>query len=426
MIHKITTHPKFNQVIEWGKLISVTGLAQVIVQGVSLICGILIIRFLPTQEYAYYTIANAMLGTMSLLADGGISTGVMSEGGKVWNDKAALGSVLSTGLDLRKKFAVFSLLVSIPILTYLLWHQGASALVILLIIVTLIPSFFAALSDSLLEIVPKLHQDIKPLQANQVMVGVFRLILSSLSVFFLPFTFVALLANGLPRIYGNIHLKRIAFKFADKRQKPDAIKRQEILKSVKLILPGAIYYCLSGQITIWLISAFGTTSSIAQVGALGRLSMALGLFGTLFSTLIIPRFARFKADKSLLLTRFIKIVAGLLLLSLFIVLFAYIFPVQLLWILGKEYSNLSDALVLSIAGGCMNLIAGSVFGLCASRGWIINPAISIPINVLGILLGVLVLDVSSIQGVLILNILVALVQAMMWFIFFIIRIIKLK
>ncbi len=67
----------------WGKLISVTGSAQVLIQALGFISGIIIIRLLPTEEYAFYTLANTMLGTMNILSDAGVSTGVMAQGGKV-------------------------------------------------------------------------------------------------------------------------------------------------------------------------------------------------------------------------------------------------------------------------------------------------------------------------------------------------------
>jgi len=157
---KLKQHPKYETIISWGKLISITGSAQILIQALGFASGILVIRLLPVEEYALYTLANTMLGTMTILADGGISTGIMSQGAKVWQDKEKLGAVLATGLYLRRKFAVGSLLVATPVLMYLLLHNNASWLTTLLIVGALIPAFFAALSDSLLEIVPKLHQDI--------------------------------------------------------------------------------------------------------------------------------------------------------------------------------------------------------------------------------------------------------------------------
>jgi O-antigen/teichoic acid export membrane protein len=417
-------NPKYAKLYEWGKLVSITGSAQIIVQAVGMFTGIIIIRMLSTQEYAYYTIANTMLGTMTILADGGVSIGVMNQGGKVWNDKRQLGTVLSTGMSLRKTFGVYSLLVSVPVLSYLLWHQGADFWTILLIVLTLIPAFFAAISDSLLEIFPKLNQDIKSLQLNQLMVSLIRLLLSCVSVFFLPFTFIAILASGLPRLYGNYKLKAIAHKFAESGHSPDEQRRKEMLKIVRTTLPGALYYCLSGQITIWLISIFGTASSIAQVGALGRFSMLLSIFSVLFSTLITPRFARFPNNTRLLASRFMQFLILLLVLSLGIVGVTYLFPTQILWVLGKDYSDLQNALLLSIIGGCIGLASGAIFSLSSSRGWVINPVILVVYNVMIIIIGVLLLDVSTIEGILLLNILIGSAQVVMLIVFFLYKLFK--
>lgn len=423
---RMQANPKYSKAFEWGKLIFMTGSAQVLVQATGLLTGILIIRMLPTKEYALYTLANTMLGTMTILADGGISSGVMAQGGKVWRDKTQLGKVLVTGMELRKKFAVFSLLVALPILIYLLWLQNAQPWVILLIVAALIPAFFSALSDSLLETIPKLHQDIKPLQANQAKVGISRMILSTASVFIFPFTFVALLANGIPRIIGNFRLRKIALRFADTTQAPDPVYRTEILKMVKRRLPGAIYYCLSGQITIWLISILGTTKSIAQVGALSRLGMVLSVFTVLFSTLVVPRFARAASNRGLLTATFIKIMLALVGVSVSIIGIVYLFPEQILWILGNKYSDLSGALLLSISGSCLGLMSGCIFTLSTSRGWVINPAVSIPVNLLTVIAGVLLIDVSSLKGILTMNVMVATVQLLMLFGFFVIKLMGVK
>jgi O-antigen/teichoic acid export membrane protein len=109
---------KLNKAFTWAKLISMTSFAQAIVQGMGFISGILVIRWLPTQEYAMYTIANAMLGTMTVLADGGIASGVMSQGGQAWKDQTKLGTVIVTGMHLRRKFAIGSLLFAIPALFF--------------------------------------------------------------------------------------------------------------------------------------------------------------------------------------------------------------------------------------------------------------------------------------------------------------------
>jgi O-antigen/teichoic acid export membrane protein len=407
VLNRISASPRYARVFHWGKLISITGGTQVIVQGVGLTCGILIIRLLPIGEYALYTIANTMLGTISLLADGGISTGVMAQGSRVWQDKEKLGTVLATGLHLRKNFAAASLLVSTPVLIYLLMRHEAGWLSSILIVASLVPAFFAALSDSLLEIVPKLHQAVVPLQRNQLTVSIGRLILSGILVFIFPFSFIAILAAGIPRAIGNLRLQNISGTFIIKNQKPDPEIQKKILKTVRKILPGSIFYCFYGQITIWLISIFGTSHSVAEVGALGRLAMVLTLLNVLFSTLVIPRFARLPNNLAILLNRFLQIQFGLLIFGAFTVSIIHIFSAQALWILGPNYSNLKTELTLSFAGSFLGLIAGILFSLNTSRGWTISPFISISINLAAIVLGILIIDISTIRGLFVFNIFVA-------------------
>lgn len=424
IVYRLYSNPKNERLFSWVKLVSITGGAQIIVQAVAFICGIMVIRLLPTQEYALYTLANTMLGTMTLLSDGGISTGVMSQGGKVWQDKKKLGMVLITGLNLRRKFAIGSLMVSAPILVYLLLSHGASWLTSLLIVASLIPAFYAALSDSLLEIAPKLHQTILPLQKIEVTVGIGRLLLSGLTLFVFPWTFVAILAAGMPRIYGNYKLRRISEGFADQKQLSDPVIKNEILNVVKKVLPGAVYFCISGQITIWLISIFGNTSSIAQIGALGRFAVVLTLLGTVVSTLVIPRFARLRNDPQVLIKYFSSFLISLVLVCAGIILMFKLFSSQALWILGNDYSTLNNQLILNITGGCVGLITGFTFMLCSSRGWLLNPFLYITLSIISIIVGVVIFDVSTLEGVLLFNIFTSLIQACIYLIYAFLKIRK--
>ena len=410
----------------WLKLFSITGSTQILVQAVSFISGILVIRLLPVEQYALYTLANTMLGMMTILSDVGISTGVMALGGKVWQNKQRLGAVLATGLDLRRKFAGFSLLISIPILCYLLLHHGANIITTVLITASLIPAFYAALSDNLLQIPVKLHQAITPLQRNQVEVSAGRLVLTGLTLFAFPWAFVAIIASGIPRIWGNMRLKKITNEFADEQAEVDTEDRKEMLKIVRRIIPGAIYYALSGQITIWLISIFGKTLAVAQLGALNRISALFIVFTTLIETLIIPRFARLVQKKIIILKYYIRVLILTFLLMLFITGIFYLFSPQILWILGKEYYSLNYELVLNTICSSIVIITGIAFSLYSSRGWVLSPVISITLNILLIITGCFIFNISTLQGVLYLNIFVSIIGLFVNFIFGFYNILRLK
>lgn len=395
-----------SKIIEWTRVLSITGGAQVIVQAIGVVSGIIIIRLLPTHEYALYTLGNTMLGTLTMLADSGISTGVMAQGGKVWQDKGKLGAVLVTGSVLRKKFGVVSFLISAPVLLYLLLHNGASWLIALLILFSIFVAFFAALSSAIMEVAPKLKQDILPLQKNQLQANISRLVLIGSMVILFPWAFVAILGNGLPRYWANFRLRKMSATYADWHQMPDPLVKKEILSVVKKILPGTIYVCISGQLTIWMISLFGTVTAIASLGALGRLTMILTLVTVTFSTLFIPRFARLPFQQPLLLKRFLQAFGVFALISVCILVFVRLFTAELLWILGENYNTLYEELFLSVAVGCVGMLAGLAYQFSSCRGWVMRPVISIPLSVTLIICGIFVFDISTLKGVLYFNLFV--------------------
>ncbi|MFD2290052.1 polysaccharide biosynthesis protein [Mariniflexile gromovii] len=410
----------------WGKTISITALSQMVVQGLGFLCGILIIRLLPLEEYALYTLANTMLGAMTMLADVGVSNGVMAQGGKVWQSREKLGAVLMTGLHLRRKLAFWSLIVTTPILFYLLLHNGAGWLTSFLIVLSIIPAFYASLSDNLLEIVPKLHQDIYSLQKNQISVSIGRLVLSAILVFIFPWTFVAILASGIPRVLGNIKLKKIAYNFADESQKPDSIIRKDLMAIVKRVLPSSVYFTFSGQISIWFISLFGTTMALAQVGALGRISLIFNLFSALFGFLIVPRLARLPNEKHILLKKYLQTILLVFVFYTGLALTISLLSKEILWILGEKYSGLEYELILSIVGFCVSALAGVSFSFYSTRGWIIHPIIVILVDLSAVVSGVFIFPISNLKGVLQFNIYVASILCLMNLLYSLIKIKSIK
>ncbi len=416
----------YPKIIEWSKLISATGLAQVVIQLIGLISGIMVIRLLHPHEYALYTLANTMLGTMIVLADGGIATAVMSQGGKVWTENEKLGAVIVTGLRLRKIFAAISLPISLGILLYLLRHHGASWILSGLIIISIVPTFFMMLNAGILEISPKLRQDVIQLQKIKVVSNFGRLAILGLTIFTYPFAVTALLAASVPQIWANYRTKKISANYADLKQSIDIDVQKKILKMVWRLLPEAIYYCLSGQIAIWLISVFGSTDSVAQIGALSRLSIILGFFSVLFANLIAPRFARLPNRRKILLVRYLQIKAGLIILCACITGIVWIFSDQILWVLGKHYIGLNKELVLMAASSCLNLLYGASFLLGTYRSWVINPVVFISVSIITTIGAVLLMDTSSLQNIIILNIIVTSIEISMLMIFNILKMIRVK
>lgn len=401
------------RLLNLGKLGTTVGLAQVLVQGIGFLSGILVIRLLPTSEYALYTLANTLLGTMTILADGGISTGVMAQGGKVWQDRDRLGAVLATGMTLRKQFALYGLLVSVPILLVLLHQNGASWLLAGLITLSLIPAFISQLSGRLLEIAPKLSQDVAPIQRIQVEANLGRLLLTALTIFVFPFAWVAILCSGLSQFFANWRIRPLSNKYADRTQPEDREVREAVLKIVRRKIPGAIYYCLSGQIAIWLIALFGSTTAVAQLGALSRLAMVLGILTMVLNYLVVPRFSRLPQQRGLLAGRFFLVLAALWVFSVAVIVLVFHFPTEVLWLLGDAYAGLTHELLLMSASSLIGLLSGACYLLNSARGLIPPPALFIPFTLALQMLAILNFDLSQLSGVIWINIAVGLGQLLL-------------
>jgi hypothetical protein len=55
--------------------------------------------------------------------------------------------------------------------------------------------------------------------------------------------------------------------------------------------------------------------------------------------------------------------------------------------------------MINIASSLMGIMVGLTFGLVLSRGWVIYPVVSISINILAFVLGVVLFEVRTLMGV---------------------------
>jgi O-antigen/teichoic acid export membrane protein len=150
--------------VYWVKLLSKFVSVQLIVQALGFASGVLIIRTLSKEEYAYFTIANSLQATMNLLADSGVSTGLISIGGKVWQDSYRFGQLINTAIQLRIYFLAISVMIVTPVLLWMLLTNGSSLFNAILIIIAILIELYFYLINAVLGIVLRLHSDIKKIQ----------------------------------------------------------------------------------------------------------------------------------------------------------------------------------------------------------------------------------------------------------------------
>jgi hypothetical protein len=169
----------------------------------------------------------------------------------------------------------------------------------------------------------------------------------------------------------------------------------------------AVFFCVQGQITVFLISIFGRkVSSIAEVGALGRLAMIFAVLSHLLANVFAPAFARCQ-DRTRLRWQYAAILSAVAAFSLAIVGAAYFFPQQFLFVLGNKYAHLGRELLLMVGGAVITAIASTLWSLNAAKAWIAGSWLYIPLT-LGTQLALIPFtDFSSVPGVLTFNLISA-------------------
>src|SRR6202035_1441115 len=107
-------------------------------------------------------------------------------------------------------------------------------------------------------------------------------------------------------------------------------------------------FCFQGQITVVLISFFGRdVSSVAEVGALGRLAMVFTVLTNLLTNVLGPAFARCH-DPRRLRWQYAAIVGAVTAFSIALISAALLFPGAFLYVLGGKYAHLERELVLMV------------------------------------------------------------------------------
>jgi len=381
----------------WSKVLSAFVSVQLAVQAMGFLGGVLVIRLLNQQEYAYFTIANTMQGTMALLTDLGISISLMSMGGKIWNDRVAFSRLVKTATKLRTLMAAGAALVIVPLSLWLLLKQGAGWGYTFIILAIVAAGFTFQISSGIYVVVLRLHARIKELQIAEFLSTCSRLLcLGALCL--LPFNAAMALSAALVSFAVQAWLMRKwGREVVDHNAEPDPEYRVSMLKVVANQAPNGIYYCFQGQISIWLIGTFGQASGVAEIGALGRLAVIFSIAGGVLNNLVLPNFSKCQEHRPLLRNYF-QIVGVYTAFCIATVLTALVFSSELLWILGKQYAGLKVELFWMVLSTVVGSLGAMLWAVNSSRGWIDYAWLYIPGTLLMQAFLLTVFNVATVEG----------------------------
>jgi O-antigen/teichoic acid export membrane protein len=375
--------------------------SQVGVQVISVLAGFTIIRILDKNDYAAYTIINTLGPVMLMLSDNGIGTGLSSIGRLAWQDNRAMGSLINTGLMLRRKFALVSFLIVAPFLVWMLYHKSVPVVTIVLLTLATVTGVSFQLSTAIMRMVLEWRQNLKSLGKISFGVALLRLTLVLLfSQIFHLTALLATLAATCSVVFETYYIARAVRPQVVWEEPANLDYLPAIYSKVKQTLPLTVYFCFQSQISIWLISIFGSANQVADIGSASRLNVIFATIIGSYGTIMVPRFARNNGRR--LLHRQVFQILGLdVLLLLALVVVTWLFPQPFVWLLGDKYKNMSDLIWLVVLSSGMYTVASVVYGLNMSKGWIPPAYLTIPVEILTQITLLCLLNLSKTESVLI-------------------------
>jgi len=387
----------------WVKTLSKFVSVQLVVQALGFASGILLVRTLSKEEYALFTLANSIQGMMNVLADSGVSSALLAIGGKVWQDPYRFGQLINTAMQWRRYLAVITVVIVTPILFWMLLRNGASISYAMVLTAGILIELDFYLRISVQSTVLRLHSQINRIQQIDLLGVGSRLTLIGFSFSFLNAgigVFSSTIASGLQ----SLALSRWAKELINAKANINKADHQNISQLVVSQIPNSIFFCIQGQLTVWLISVFGSTQNIAEVGALGRIAVVFAVASSVMTSVALPRFSRIQSMNSLLKV-YLEILMFLSLFGVLLVGFSIFFPDPLLLMLGSKYAELREELVLAVINLVFNYIIGSMWSLNSARAWIKYSWINIPLTIVAQVFLLARLDISTVKGVLLFSIL---------------------
>jgi O-antigen/teichoic acid export membrane protein len=339
---------------------------QALVQLTNVLTGLVILRLLPIKQYALYTVANVLVSIGSVGSDMNLSQGLLTFGARVKDDHRELGAWFAAAR--RHRRILYFVLVGVILLLAPLMTRGHgwSAAEVTLCVLLALTATWVQQTVVLRNAIFYIHSDANGLLESGLANALGRLVFVVLVCAELPQASTALTANLVGLVLASYFVTARSRRYMSDVLPPAAQHLAALREFAIPLVPGVIYYMVQGQISTLLLTVFGQTTAIAEVGALGRLGQILGLLMMLNGFVILPNLARVNQRNEFILhgARLIVlfvVVGGMTLLSTFVA------PEWWLYLLGGNYDHAREFLPLAMSGSLMSLLAALFHTMLISR-----------------------------------------------------------
>ncbi len=386
------------------RVASVTG-TQTLVQILNGIVAFVLVRTLAKDDFAWFTLAIGMATVLSTLNDGGIASAVTAHGGPICQDRPRFSALLHAALGILHRTAALAAAVVAPLLAWLLWQREAPLPIILVSVVLVVAPQWLATRTVILSTVNRLQSRVRQLQTLELTGALTRALLTlvpaALGWVNLPFALAAVAASIAAQA---LLVRRQVQPLIDAASPPSlqAPFAARIRETLRRMYPNAVFGCVQAQLATALLAIFGSTSQVADLGALARLGFFINLIGAPLGHLFAPAFARCTSI-SRLRFHFLGVLGGYIVLLTAFILLVHTRSSLILSLFGPKYAHLHAELLLTAVSLSLHLISQTFWSLNFSRGWVRWVWLNIPLSLTTQIIAALLLPIDTVHGAILLS-----------------------
>jgi O-antigen/teichoic acid export membrane protein len=351
----------------WAGIFAAYFSTQTITQLAGIVAGLLLINFMPVQEYALYTLAMSVVAFLAFLTDLGATSSLFYFSRKSNQTGEPFEPFVAALLSLRRAAFVVGAVVVLVAFPLVATGKGFDWVPALLATVAIVLAVAFQIAGSVRVLVLRLADRYGPSYRAELTAGVARLgIVAVMIAASLLLAWVAVLGNALAA--GALALVAGSALATPTVTIGLASYRRQIVRYLLPTLPSALYFSIQGPLVVWLAAVFGGTRNLAEIGALGRLGLIVGLFSGLSGVVFLPRLSTITDDR-LYARRYMQYGALLLVVTAGLFMGAWAAPRIFLTLLGAGYAGLDRELALVILGACFGLLGGYLVSVNVARAW---------------------------------------------------------
>lgn len=380
--------------------IAVSG-TQAICQAINAITGLLLVRMMGKPELAIFTIINSLSLSLLNITDLGLNSSVVSLSLEHTNI-AKHNEIFSTAYHLRYRYMVLAFIYTSILFIFFTLNKSIPLFYGFLLMSIAITEWYYKLHTSSIDLYLRITGKTKVLNLASLSYVILRSLFIAI--------FILLSANAITPIIGSFIATFLSYKILKNKVSehfnykllPSSEIKKKIIDISKPQWLFIVYSLFQYQITLFIISSFGSISQLADYGALSRLSSIFQIINMSTFILLIPAFARQTNYKKAVLVYFISIGLLLSISTLFLIL-SYNYPSMFLLIIGTKYVDLTYVLPYMVIMTVSSNLGTLILSLNQSKGWVKNtwlvPILSIFIQIISVLF----IDLSSLINVILIS-----------------------